>query len=148
MRDAFGGTFMIKLGLIFLVVYISIMAAAINYAKAFRVKNQIINIVEQQQFEGPTDQKTITKIDDYLASVAYNFSGQNSLESKCKSLAGDDKEYTYTERGACIITNGTIGKFGNSSRYYKVVTFIDININFFNVRVTIPVSGETKVIYD
>ena len=49
MRDAFGGTFMIKLGLVFLVVYVSFMAVAINYAKAFRVKNQIINIIEQYQ---------------------------------------------------------------------------------------------------
>ena len=44
MRDAFGGVFMIKLALIFIIIYVSFMAVAINYAKAFRVKNQVINI--------------------------------------------------------------------------------------------------------
>ena len=43
MRDAVGGTFMIKLLLIFLAVYTVFIAIAINYAKAFKVKNKVIN---------------------------------------------------------------------------------------------------------
>ena len=42
---------MIKLVLIFIVIYVSFMAVAINYAKAFRVKNEVINIIEQIQEE-------------------------------------------------------------------------------------------------
>ena len=47
MRDAVGGTFMIKLILVFLAVYIIFMGAALNYAKAFRVKNKVMDIIEQ-----------------------------------------------------------------------------------------------------
>ena len=50
MRESFGGAFMLKLVIVFIVVYISFMAVAINYAKAFRVKNNVINILEQHQF--------------------------------------------------------------------------------------------------
>ena len=58
------------------------------------------------------------------------------------------KKYTYTENGACIINQGgKIGAYGTSSRYYKVVTFIKIDFNFFNIKLTIPISGETKIIY-
>ena len=49
MRDAVGGTFMIKLLLIFLAVYTVFIAIAINYAKAFKVKNKVINIIEQSE---------------------------------------------------------------------------------------------------
>jgi len=151
MRDAFGGTFMLKLAIIFIVIYISFMAVTINYAKAFRVKNQIINIVEQYQFAGSSDNEVIGIIDDYLREVPYNFSGSNSLENKCKEIAGPEKvnsgDYTYTENGACIISNGTLGRYGSSSRYYKVVTFINIDFSFFDIEMTIPISGETKVIY-
>ena len=49
MRDAVGGTFMIKLLLIFLAVYTIFIAVALNYAKAFRVKNKILNIIEQNE---------------------------------------------------------------------------------------------------
>lgn len=148
MRDAFGGTFMLKLGIVFIVFYIAFMAVAINYAKAFRVKNQVINIVEQYQFTGKNDQNTIDIIDTYLKSVPYNFgTSTNSLESKCKEIAGDN-EYTYTANGACIIEKGATEKFGNNSRYYKVVTFISIDFSFFNIKMTIPISGETKTIYN
>ena len=41
MRDAFGGAFMIKIFLIFIIVYVCFTALARNYAKAFKVKNKI-----------------------------------------------------------------------------------------------------------
>ena len=44
MREAFGGAFTIKLMLIFLAIYIAFIAVALNYAKAFRVKNKILRI--------------------------------------------------------------------------------------------------------
>ena len=50
MRESFGGAFMIKLVLVFIVIYITFMAVAIDYAKVFRVKNNVINILEQNQF--------------------------------------------------------------------------------------------------
>ena len=46
MRDAFGGAFSIKLMLIFLILYVSFICVAINYARAFRVKNEIIKFIE------------------------------------------------------------------------------------------------------
>ena len=49
MRDAVGGTFMIKIFLIFLALYIIFVGVAVNYVKAFRVKNRIINIIEQNE---------------------------------------------------------------------------------------------------
>ena len=42
MRDAFGGAFMIKIFIVFIFVYICLTAMALNYAKAFKVKNEII----------------------------------------------------------------------------------------------------------
>ena len=147
MRDAFGGTFMIKLGLIFLVVYVSFMAVAINYAKAFRVKNQVINIIEQYKYNGETTGIAIDEINSYLAGVPYNFGNNDEVKETCANISGDDDNYIFTQNGACIIPKGTMGNFGNSSRYYKVITFIDIDFNFFDIHLTVPISGETKVIY-
>lgn len=150
MREAFGGTFMLKLGLVFLVIYISLMAAAINYSKAFRMKNQIINIIEHYQYSGSSDpnDKAITEINNYLKGVANTKPG----EAVCKNASentNNSNGYTYTEEGACIIHMGMLDSVvGSSTRYYKVVTFITININFFDMDFNIPVSGETKVIYE
>ena len=149
MKEAFGGTFMIKLGLVFLILYISFMAAAINYAKAFRMKNQIINIIEHYQYSGTHDpnDKALIEINNYLSNVDY----VKAPESTCKNISENTNNsdgYTYID-GTCIIHMGMLGSVvGSSTRYYKVVTFISIDINFLNLNFNIPVSGETKVIYE
>ena len=64
MRDSVGGTFMIYVLLIFLAVYIVFVAVAFNYARAFRVKNKVIDIIEQnegiQEMESSSNLQGIT----------------------------------------------------------------------------------------
>ena len=49
MRDAFGGAFMIKIFIVFIFVYICLTAMALNYAKAFKVKNAVIEYLESNE---------------------------------------------------------------------------------------------------
>ena len=49
MRDAFGGAFMIRLFLVFIIIYMFLTAIAINYAKAFKVKNGVIDYLEDNE---------------------------------------------------------------------------------------------------
>ena len=49
MRDAFGGVFMIRLFLVFIVIYVAFTAVSLNYAKAFRIKNEIISFIEENE---------------------------------------------------------------------------------------------------
>ena len=142
MRESFGGAFMIKLVLVFIVIYISFMAVAINYAKAFRVKNNVINILEQNQFMLGDD---ITVIDDYLAKVPYDLNDNNSVKRNCNNTEfGSKKENTdLTNRGVCI-TQFSDDK--TNDVYYKVTSYISIEFPFFDIYMTLPISGETKVI--
>lgn len=133
MRESFGGAFMIKLLLIFIVIYISFMAVAVNYAKTFRVKNQLINILEQTQYDGRPS--TIEAIDDYLASVPYNLGTNDAVQAKCKK----EENSVFTERGVCIVPKGT-----SASRYYKVIAYMSIDFPLFNIHMIVPISGETK----
>ena len=79
MRDSFGGTFMIQLLLIFIVIYVSFMAVALNYAKAFRVKNGVINILEQQQYDGTYNDPAIDDVNAYLNSIPYKYGSNDEL---------------------------------------------------------------------
>ena len=49
MRESIGGTFLLQIVLVFLTVYIGFMAVVINYGKVFRIKNTIVNYIEQQE---------------------------------------------------------------------------------------------------
>ena len=144
MRDAFGGAFMLKLALVFIIIYVSFMAMALNYAKAFRVKNGVINIIEQYQFSGDSDTDTINRINTYLEKSNYNY-GVDVLKNYCDNSAGPaTDDYIFTERGACIIPRT---REGTTDSYYEVLTFIHIQLPFLNINFTIPIKGETKIIY-
>ena len=135
MRESFGGAFMIKLVLVFIVIYVSFMAVAINYAKAFRVKNQVINILEQSQYSAG-NQIVINNVDTYLGDVNYNITNP-----ACPANS------TIVPHGVCIENHCTRGTSGaNDDCYYTVTTFIHIDFPFFKVNMNLPVRGETKTI--
>lgn len=135
MRDAFGGAFMIKVMLIFLGIYIAFMAVALNYAKAFRVKNQIINIIEQ--YEGydkkATDNTEVRDIiGSYLDNMGYN------VQIQCDSVS---------QTSSCDTRGYRVEKIETSKgNYYAVETYIKLELPFLNINITIPINGETKVI--
>lgn len=143
MREAFGGTFMIKLMLIFLTIYIAFIAVALNYAKAFRVKNKIIDIIEQNEgissYDDVSDKSVIGNINTYLNSVSYYVSLDNITESNNNDL------HCYRS-GYCIEETSDITNNGITSKYYKVTTYININFPFFGLDFRIPIIGETRKI--
>lgn len=132
---------MIKLVLIFIVIYVSFMAVAVNYAKAFRVKNQLINYVEQTQYRygDSTD-----NIENYLAKVPYNVTDSNNgLKQACDADAENTTEKSVFVHGACIAPRCDKD---SGSCYYRITTYISVDFPFFNIHMTLPVRGETKTI--
>lgn len=135
MRESFGGAFMIKLVLVFIVVYVSFMAVAVNYAKTFRVKNGVINRLEQSLYQPGGD---LQFLDSYLDSIPYNISDINGEEKeKCETSNNNAK---YNLHGVCVVPMEASG----NKVYYKVTTYISIDFPFFDIKMTLPISGETK----
>lgn len=144
MRDAVGGTFMIKLLLIFLAVYTIFIALAINYAKAFRVKNKILDIIEQNEgiknYEDTTD-PALNQIDTYIGNIHY-WVNTSTIKDKCEKLEYDnEKDLINSDKGYCIATVE-----GDTASYYKVTTFVTLSIPVVKLEYTIPISGETRKI--
>ena len=136
MRESFGGAFMIKLVIIFIVIYVTFMCLALNYARAFRVKNRVINILEQHQFSGAGDNATLNEVGTYLDEVHYIVPLPED-KTGCDTTNTDTVYY----HGVCITGYGS-----NNAKYYKVTTYIIIDFQFFNLRLPLRVSGETKTI--
>lgn len=138
MRDAVGGAFMIKLLLVFLAIYTIFIAIAINYAKAFRVKNKVLDIIEQNEgiknYSNVND-PVIVQVNDYMNNIHYGVNTA-TVKSKCEGY-----DYVDTKRGYCItkVDNG-------DASYYKVRSFVTISIPLVGLEYTIPISGETRKI--
>ena len=70
MREAIGGALLIKLVMFFIVIYTCFLAIAVNYSITFRVKNQIINLIESYESYDLAKQP----IEEYINSVGYYLS--------------------------------------------------------------------------
>ena len=128
MREAIGGALLIKLVMFFIVIYVCFLGIGINYAITFRVKNQIINLIEA--YEGYEQAKP--KIEEYISSVGYfrTSIGNVSLDASCNN--GYCIQELMSERG----------------KYYRVTTYVSFDFPVIGRITNFPVSGETKVIYD
>lgn len=136
MSNAYGGIVNITFIVVFLVIVSGYLAFSVNYNKAFRVKNQIINIIEQN--EG-LDDDAKEKIKDYMSNIGYS----NDINWKAK-------DYDQCEMGYCWI----IEEAGSSSEefgkkvYYRVTTAVNIDMPILNKILPnmklFQVSGVTK----
>ena len=132
MREAIGGALLIKLVMLFIVIYVCFLAIAVNYSVTFRVKNQIINLIEA--YEGYDLAKN--HIEEYIANVGYyRNTGSLTVSQDCVNAA--------SLGGYCIKELQSV-----RGTYYKVTTYVSFDFPIIGRITNFPVSGETKVIYD
>ena len=146
MQDAFGGIVNIFLILIFLVIVEGILAFAVCYTKAFRMKNYVIATIEQYEGSGcfAKDGDTACKqrIRERASSIAYKptelscHGTQESVDGLfCADATGTD----------CAPVGGNSAQ----NRCYRIVTQVDINLPIVNKIMGLEffqVSGDTRSI--
>ena len=162
MGDVFGGTFMLKLVIIFIVIYVSFATIAVSYAKTFRLKNSTISIVEQYQLtrsDIESGRGHYDKIDEFLGRSNYILNGCNggvgtkpscvTAKKKCddsvaklKSQFGSNVVGKFTSNGACI----TAIPVGNKrDRYYfRVTLYMVVGIPGMSYSAVFPISGDSE----
>lgn len=123
MRDAFGGEFMMRLLLIFIVIYVGFTAVSLNYAKAFRVKNKVISYIEEKDIQNLEninckDLGRVIKSSQYHKECIPGREIQKAngkvVQYCCSGVVIEDKE-----------------KIGNKKKY-EVNTYADFNLGIFN----------------
>lgn len=151
MKEAVGGSWILGIVVTFIVLFASFIAVAINYTKAFRVKNEIINIIERNEglttsgTPGVAGESAQDQINEYLTETGYNQSEITNLSCP-EEIYGDDREGALQEPGNYCVR--LIDDGSGSTGYYKVTTFVIIEFPMFGMGITVPVSGETKTLYN
>lgn len=166
MKEAIGGAMTIQIIIVFLLIINAYLAFNVNYTKAFRVKNEIISIIEKNEGLTGADissssgaisgcqpgDNACSQIQTYLSQVGYN-----TNEFDC-NRDRNDTGYTRMPGGYCVkaILEGTHNSSDLGSTYvgshYAVKTFVKINFpvldKFLPVLSNVfAVKGETKTIY-
>ena len=147
MRDAFGGTFVMYMIAIFVVLFVTFMAETLKYVQAYRAKNAIINYIEQYEGFNTIVKEKIegTESDPssgYLARLSYNSKNAVTASGNLPTAAG--QTYCSGDYGYCV----TLEYFEAGHAYYKVSTYI--SLDFTNILslgpLNIPISGETRLV--
>ena len=129
MRDAFGGVFMMRLLLVFIVLLVAFTAISFKYAKSFKVKNDIIDIVEQNQVKNIDRffDNNGEKVNAVLTKAEYNLNCRNGNKA-INNEAGQVIGYCY--KGVVITKNEQ--KSHDHTIVYNVNTYVYWDIGFLN----------------
>lgn len=159
MRDAKGSAWIFSICLTFIILFTCYLAISINYARAFRIKNHIIDKIEEN--EGYTEGLQ-QSIDEYLLAQGYDAHGvcdpYVSVEGKDEDWAleqclRDDPEIPPNQCSVClyrkVAKNQKDPVIKAPRSYYRVVTFFHFDLpvvkSFFP---SFQVVGESRYIYD
>ncbi len=138
MREAIGGSWIFTIVIVFIVLFSGYLAISVNYSKAFKVKNGIISIIEQNEGLNSTAQE---EINTYFSGVGYYVYSACSSEEKGYGPNNTNTGYRYCVSKR-VSGDGTFRK-----TYYKVRVFFRLDLPVFGSIFVFPVSGETKAVY-
>lgn len=134
MKEAIGTSMVFNLVMIFVAVFIALLVGSISYSKGFKVRNRIIDII--QQHEGYTEEAK-EEIDQNLADIGYRIVDKEcKVRENASSIAESDYRY-------CLYEYTT-----SRGEYYGVTVFIHFDIPLIGDFIEIPLYGETGILFE
>ena len=152
MRDAFGGTFMLQLFFVFIIIYIGFTAVALNYAKAFKVKDKVIEYIENNEIVDFTNAVLSDEMENYFETeILGNMNYRATIDCTGENIVYCENGIKITKAGEAENSQGV---------YYKVTTTVGWSIPFINKLLALNgnnqerevvtglwnISGETRLI--
>jgi len=142
MRESIGGAWILGIVMTFIVLFASFLAISINYSKAFKVKNNVVDLIEKN--EG-MNQNAAEEIWGYLQSQGYILKGKcrnaEALGFDIDGVAVDQNKSLY-----CVKRN-KVDDTSMDKTYYSVEVFFRLDLPVIGEIFTFSVTGETMSIY-
>ena len=140
MRESIGGAWIFSIVITFIVLFSSYLAISINYSKAFKVKNSIVNMIEQN--EGiDTD-----KIEAYLNAAGYYSYGVCPRNEDGREWHAESANTSSTKYRYCWSTTSSEAG-GLKKNYYQIIVFFKVDLPVIGDLLTFRITGETKAVY-
>ena len=157
MKEAFGNTAITTIVITFMAILILILASSSSYSKASKVRNRIIEMIENNQGYGSDCKACVNPWDTFrddvekeLANYGYRINTQNN---KCGECPKGMSEESCRNSGAKLIDNFTkyqycVYEFHTvNGVYYGVETYMYFDIPLVE-NIKFAIYGETKTLYD
>lgn len=142
MREAIGGTWLFGLVITFIVFFASFLAVSINYAKAFNVKNNVVDLISKYEGDNCNSRK---KIGNYMSDVGYLVAGRCPSDYIGYNLKG---EKVHSGKAYYCVSKDTTGSDTElEKKFYRVMIFFRIDLPMIGELTTFRIKGETETIY-
>lgn len=158
MNGSVGNSLLLYLVVFVVGVVILFYVGIISYSKAYRVKDNIIEIIEKYEGYDDTNEAMKDELKNSLSSSGYGIATSAKISSLCDngrvrshmndidSEAKNNKHaVTTSDYNYCVfeVKNKSANKSG---KYYVVVTFVRFDFPLIGEFINIPIYGETKVL--
>ena len=143
MKESIANSMIFYIVITFVAILIGILATSISYSKAFKIKNRIIEMIENHTtYDNVLEQE----INEMLGTLGYRVN-QNSVNN-CPDITDSDGNVIAEPINGSSYYRYCVYKY-NTERgiYYGVTTYMYFDIPLVE-EVMIPVYGETKTIFD
>lgn len=150
MREAIGSSLLLYIVIFFIGVVMLFFISMLSYSKAYRVKNRIINIVEEYDFANfDTDEvvrrKLFEEINSDLISIGY--SSSNNKDCTSDSSYGNACVDLNVPANGGGVHDFCICKINASNGYYfEVITYTQFKFPVIENVIASAVHGESKIL--
>lgn len=168
MKEAIGGISIFQIVIFFIILFAAIMALTINHSKAFGVKDEVINIIENEKTLSLSNnyelsEDTRKKIADHLNTVGYRITGN------CPDgWNGYDRNGQKVNKNAafCVKANDVSADFQDDLEkkckdnvckvtrpdyptmvYYEIILFYQLDVPIINSFTNFEIYGATKIVF-
>lgn len=142
MKEAVGGSYILNIIIVFIVIVFAFLIATVLYYRAYKVNVRIANSIEKYEGYNRLSYDEINrtlKTIGYTRAKAYNFSNSDcEIKQKTEAMTNYTPEYMY-----CIY------QLSINDDYYKygILTYIKFELPFLDLYFKIPIYTETERIY-
>ena len=135
MREATGNALLTMMITSIVAIIMIFFVGSISYSKSYRIKNYIIDEIEENK---GWDDSLQDKIDSHMKDVGYNVRKDEYKCNRVKNIPSTCKlENVQSSYDYCIYSC-------NEKSYYKVVTFMKFEFPVVGNLIKFEVKGETK----
>ena len=146
MRDAFGGVFTTNFLLVFIFIFIAFTAISLNYAQAFRIKNNIIDFIEVNEVKNVTRaemQSKLSEIGNILNNANYHNTCPSGLNGTYSSGRNGNAIDGYCYNGVKIVETSSQEIKGANSKIVTYMVVVPIKWNLGALNMILDLGGQS-----
>jgi len=154
MKESIGGFSLFNIVIVFVLLFTGYVSISINYSKAYNIKNEIINIIKNQngictsESSGNLCYNFYVQVQEYFKEA--NYRNKGNCNNDWVGYSRDGKYLGPNAKDAAFCVNAVSTGSGlefNSAMYYQVEIFYQLDLPIFNQLFRFSVKGETAKIY-